>query len=136
MNATERASATASLLARIVLIALTAMLGACATVDDGPFAWSKGWRQGEVLEIAKPAQMERPRFFRCIRDADPRETDAAFLVVKYLQRGRAQRTAVRAPIGESFRPGDLVYVNLGDCSLSPVHRQMSPRPTASAPKAG
>ena len=136
MNTPVRAASTLPVYARVALIALTAMLGACATADDGPYAWSKGWRKGEVLQVARPAELERPRFFKCVRDASPREAEAKFLVVKYLERGRAKRTAARAPAGDEFHPGDLVFVNLGDCNLAPARRQMSPRPAASPPKAG
>lgn len=124
-----------SLPARLAAVGLAALLAGCATTDDGPFTWSKGWRRGEVLEVARPADMKHARFYKCIREAPPQELETAFLVAKYLQRGRAQRTAVRVPAGEVFRPGDLVYVNVGDCSVAPV-RRMSPRPTASAPNPG
>lgn len=136
MNTAERMAAVLSLRARIVLIVLPVILSACATADDGPFSWYEGWRKAEVLEVARPADMQRPRFFKCIRNADPRDSAATFVVVKYLERGRAKRTAVHAPAGDAFRVGDLVFVNIGDCSLPPVRRQTSPRPTASAPKAG
>ena len=110
---------THALLATAVL---GAFLGGCATTDEGPFAWSQGWRKGEVLDVVKPASMARPRFFRCIREADPAQLQSDFLVVKYLQMGRARQTAVPAPADGHLRQGDLVYVNLEDCHLPVVAR--------------
>lgn len=97
-------------------------LGGCATSDEGPFAWSEGWRKGEVVEVVKPADMERPRFYKCAREADAQEFKSDFVVVKYLERGRAKRTAVPAPPGQRMQQGDYVYVNLGDCRLPAVAR--------------
>lgn len=104
------------------------VLAGCATVDDGPFPWSKGWRKGVVLEVARPADMASPRFFRCVREAEIRDRQAVFVVVKYLQRGRAQRAAARISAGSIFEVGDQVYVNVGDCA---VPAQKGPRPTGS-----
>lgn len=111
------------------LFASAMVLAGFASAEESRFAWGEGWRKGEVVQVARPTEMTRPRYYTCIRAAQPGELDASYIVVKYLERGRSRRTAVKAPPGEAFRPGDPVYVKLGDCSLPPLRRETRPRPT-------
>lgn len=47
--------------------------GCAATVYEGKYDWSDGWRSAEVVEIASASEMERPRFYDCVRRASPEQ---------------------------------------------------------------
>lgn len=105
------------------------LLPACATVYEGKCAWSDGWRAAEVVQVATPAEMERPHFYECVRKAAaPSTVTSRFVVVKYRQAPRTQWRAVPLQAGQSFAPGDLVYVRASDCETPLVAWLRRPMP--------
>ena len=99
------------------IVSLFALSGCASVADDGKYAWSEGWRKAEVVAVQSAAEMERPRYYNCVREASPEQlATTRFAVVKYRQMSRTQRRAV--PLGGDDRVavGDSVYVKLGDCS--------------------
>lgn len=110
------------------LAAACLLLPACATVYEGKYAWSDGWRAAEVVQVTTAAQMERPHFHECVRKAAPGTAGAStFVVVEYRRMARKQSRAVPLQAGQSFAPGDLVYVDADDCSTPLVSRKGEPR---------
>jgi hypothetical protein len=102
------------------LVAATLLSGCASTVYEGKYDWAKGWRAAEVVEVTTAAEMERPRFYECVRKAAPQQAESGkFVVVKYRQMSRTQRRAIPLQPGQTFAPGDLVYVKAGDC-VTPV----------------
>lgn len=102
-------------------------LSGCASVgsDNGKYAWSEGWREAQVIAVQTAAEMDRPRFYNCVREATPEQlTTTRFAIVKYRQMARSQRRAVPLRADERVAVGDAVYVKLGDCTT----------PLASAPR--
>ena len=109
----------------LALCAAGALLTGCATVYEGKYAWSEGWRAAEVVEVTTAAQMERPRFYECVRNATPQQAASdEFAVVKYRQVHGSKLRAVALQPGQSFAPGDFVYVMAGNCSTPLVRRQI------------
>ena len=108
----------------LALCASAAFLTGCATVYEGKYEWSEGWRAAEVVEVTTVAEMERPRFYECVRKATPGQAASGkFVLVKYRQMSRSQRRAIPLQPGQSFAPGDPVYVKVGDCATPLVSRQ-------------
>lgn len=90
--------------------------GCASAVYEGRYAWEDGWRKGEILQATSVADLERPTFYECIRAAGGRRASGQFATVKYLQMGKARYTAVPISADQVVRPGEKVYVKLGDCS--------------------
>jgi hypothetical protein len=109
------------------LAAACLLLPACATVYEGKYAWSDGWRAAEVVQVTTPAQMQRPHFHECVRKAAPGTAGTSkFAVVEYRQMSRTKRRAVPLQAGQSFVPGDPVYVQADDCETPLVPRKEEP----------
>lgn len=107
--------------------AVSLVLSGCASVasDSGNYPWSEGWREAQVFAVQTAAEMDRPRFYTCVREASPEQlATTRFAVVKYRQMSRSQRRAVPLRADERVAVGDAVYVKLGDCNT----------PLASAPR--
>ena len=105
------------------------LTGCASTVYEGKYDWSQGWRKAEVVAVQTAAEMERPRFFTCVRQASAEQlATTRFAVVKYRQMSRTQRQAVSLQPGESTAVGESVYIKAGDCRTPLVHRDSASRP--------
>jgi hypothetical protein len=99
-----------------VLVGAILLSGCAATVYDGKYDWSEGWRSAEVVEVAAASEMERPRFYDCVRRATPEKlATTKFAVVKYRSMSRTQRRAVPLAQGQTLRAGDPVLVQVETC---------------------
>lgn len=59
------------------------LTGCASTVYEGKYDWSEGWRKAEVVAVKTAAEMERPRFYTCVRTATPEQlASTRFAVVK------------------------------------------------------
>lgn len=104
-------------------VAVLALAGCASTPYEGKYAWSEGWRKGEVIAVQMAAQMERPRFYTCVRNASAEQlASTKFAVVKYRQMSRTQRRAVPLRLGATIASGQAVYVKVDDCGTPLVHR--------------
>lgn len=91
--------------------ALLALVGCASTPYEGKYEWSEGWREAEVIAVQTAADMERPRFYTCVRNATPEQlATTKFAVVKYRQMSRTQRRAVPLQAGEAVAVGESVYI--------------------------
>ena len=104
-------------------------LGGCASVVyEGKYPWSDGWRSAEVVAVQTAAEMERPRFHKCVRNASLEQlATTRFAVVKYRHMSRTQRRAVPLGAADKVAPGDPVYFKEGDCNKPLVHRTAATR---------
>ena len=99
------------------------LTGCAATVYEGKYDWNEGWRKAEVVAVQTAAEMERPRFFTCVRQASPEQlATTRFAVVKYREMSRTQRRAIPLQPGDSAAIGESVYIKVGDCQAALVHR--------------
>lgn len=109
-------------------LALFALGGCASAVYEGKYPWSDGWRSAQVVAVQTAAEMERPRFHKCVRNATPEQlATTRFAVVKYRHMSRTQRRAVPLGAADKVAPGDPVYLKEGDCSTPLVHRTAGTR---------
>ena len=121
MRGIVKASAQVRLLAGGA--ALVALAGCASPPYQGKYAWSEGWRKAEVVAVQTVADMERPRFYTCVRSMSAEQlATTKFALVKYQEMSRTQRHAVPLSIGDALAPGDGVYIQANDCH-TPVVRQ-------------
>lgn len=57
-------------------IATVAFTG-CALVYEGKYDWYEGWREAEVLKVGNAAEMGKPQFSDCRKDATPEQLPKA-----------------------------------------------------------
>lgn len=105
-------------------------LASCASAPyEGKYDWSEGWRKAEVVAVQAAADMERPRFYTCVRNAAPEQlATMKFAVVKFRQMSRTQRRAVPLKPGETVAAGETVYIKANDCSAPLMHREGQSQP--------
>jgi hypothetical protein len=110
-------------------LCILALAGCASSPYEGKYAWSEGWRKAEVVSVQTAAEMERPRFYSCVRTASPGQlATARFAVVKYREIPRTQQYAVLLQPDVKVAVGDAVYVKAGDCKTPLVQRASAERP--------
>lgn len=98
-------------------------LAGCASMDEGSYKFSDGWRHATVAEILRGADVTRPRFWTCLRDVPELERSGrTYVVATYRGPHHRQSHLVSAPIGEVLRPGDKVHLNVSACENAIVKR--------------
>lgn len=103
------------------VMGLVALAGCASPRYEDKYAWSEGWRKAEVVSVQTAAELERPRFYTCVRNAGAEQSaTTSFAVVKYRQFSRTQRWAVPVEPGHALAAGQAVYVKVDDCSTQPV----------------
>jgi hypothetical protein len=113
--------------AGVVAAVLAALaLGGCATtVYEGKYDWGEGWRKAKVVQVQTAAEMARPAFYTCVRNASAEQrARERFAVVEYRRTSRTLRHAALVRPGDQVGVGDTVYVDVDDCA----------RPVAAATK--
>lgn len=107
-----------------VLGSTIVVLAGCATVYEDTYHWQEGWRKAEVIDVVLASEMERPRFYECVREAQPHQLASTRLaVVRYREMSRTRRRAVPLQPGSTIREGDAVYVRVTDCATQPAPRR-------------
>ena len=110
-------------------LCILSLAGCASTLYEGKYAWSEGWRKGEVVAVRTAAELERPRFYTCVRNASPEERAGAnFAIVKHRAMSRTHRRAVLLQPGREGAAGDAVYVKADDCNAPLVLRASADRP--------
>lgn len=89
-------------------------LAGCATVYEGRYDYGKGWREAEVVKVGTASEMEEPDFLDCRHKVN--SADAQFAQVTYRQMIRDKVHLVALQVPAVVAPGDIVYVNIGNCS--------------------
>ena len=112
------------------LIAVCPVLSAvagCASMDEGPFKFSEGWRDARVEEVIAGSDIKNPRFWKCLRDIPQEERlRRTYVVGSYRGPHHRQKHLVAAPAGEALRPGDKVHLHASACENA-IFKRDEPR---------
>lgn len=108
----------------LLVTATTALISGCATAPhEGQYSFNDGWRKAQVTAIVRGSELERPHFYRCARNLSQDQISAGrFVLLSYLQMGKAKRTLVPAQGNDGHVPGARVLVNLARCDAPLVAR--------------
>lgn len=110
------------------MLAVMALTG-CATVYEGKYSWSDGWRKAEVLKVGTAGEVGRRNYSGCAgKVSDAASSADSFAVLSYSEMGRKRHRVVALRPGDRARAGDRVYVNLASCDAP-----LPPRVVAGAP---
>lgn len=123
------ASSPSSSIGRVLAAGLLAIaVTGCASVYEGKYDWKEGWREGTVVQIGTASELGKPQFSDC-REKLPAQQVASgqFASVSYSHMTRKRRRVTPLQAGESFRPGEEVYVNVSSCTAPLVHQAAGPR---------
>lgn len=103
-----------------MVAALAATGGAFASEEK--YDWQHGWREATVDKV-EDAEL-RGRYFSDCRDKTQtgRVASGRFVVLTYEHMGRTRHRVVPLRKGETYRLGDLVYVNVKSCKAPLVAR--------------
>jgi hypothetical protein len=109
----------------VISMAALALLTGCASVYEGKYDWSKGWRIGVVTRVVPIDQLKPNEVPECQASpmtVEKMKQNPTWVKVGY-RMGR-MRFAVFAPVTteNQFKVGDSVYVNSQSCE-----REVLPR---------
>lgn len=92
-------------------------LGACATLDEGPYKYADDWHPGQVSEIGQAADLKRWASRDCRKELDSEQLRSRdFVNVAYRHNGMLRYRIVPIPEKTSFQAEERVYVNLTKCT--------------------
>lgn len=93
-------------------------IAGCAGPYDEEARYVAGWRLAEVVEVGTTATITRAVSRDC-RAELPAVPDGAYAVLRYRTGNRFHRVESTSLVSNSagVRAGDLVYINIADCSV-------------------
>lgn len=95
-----------------LVITATALLAACATVDEENFTFTEGWRHGTIEQIGQPPNIARPVYGLDCRPDAPEQT----FVAVHFRHGRSTHVRwVPLPSDSALKKGDRVWVRVNRC---------------------
>lgn len=98
------------------------LLQGCTTLYEGKYDYRDGWRKARVVQVAPASQIQRPDFFRCIRNATPEQRERQlFAVVTFRGYEKSVKRAVQVAPSVHLEVGDTVYVNPSSCDRPVIH---------------
>lgn len=104
------------------LLVASAVTG-CASMEEGPYRFSDGWRHAKVVEVVPGADVKRPRFWECLRGVSEQDRlRRTYVIANYRGVNRHQDHLVPLPDGEVLRPGEKVHLNVSTCENAVVKR--------------
>ena len=99
-----------------VLIAALIATG-CAFAPQGKYDWHQGWREAKVVKTQDAAALGGRYFSDCRPRAKSEQVASGqFVVLSYEHMGRMRHRVVPLHEGETYRPGDRVYMNVKSCT--------------------
>lgn len=106
---------------KAIALAIMALgLSGCAAFGEKgsrtPF--SDGWRRGEVLELGTAQELRRTSYRDCRNEGTPPSPETRYAYVQYLWNSQPQWIVAPMAVGADFKPGDFVYVKVGDCTAT------------------
>ena len=109
---------------KIVSVVLLLAATGCTTLYEGKYDFSEGWREAQVIRVAKASQIETPQFSDC-RQKFPLQQDAntQFVLLSYKHLGRSRNRVVQSPQDLDLQTDEFVYMNVKTCAGSIVKRQ-------------
>lgn len=103
-----------------VALTVAGALSACAFNDPAEQRFREGWRNGEVVEVVRAAELSRPGFYTCTRTMSEEQLRTRNVaVVKYRRMGKAATHAVVLDEPHQVAVGARVYINIGACTMPP-----------------
>lgn len=115
--------ATTRMFGQGTALAAILLLGGCATVYEGGYARSDGWRRGGVVAVQPGAGLERPDYWACTRDLTREQRSSREYVVVWFAEGRYKGYyAAEVPSGTQFAQHAPVFVNVFRCQDAVVAR--------------
>lgn len=94
-----------------------AALAGCATVYEGKYSFSDGWRKARVEEIGAASGLTKSSLSDCRNSATPEQkATAVYALLSYADFGRHRTRIVTLPPELRFEKGDPVYVKLRSCA--------------------
>lgn len=105
------------------LAAALVLLAGCATVYEGGYQRSEGWRRGGVVETVDGGALERPTYWTCTRGLSREQREAkSFVLVWYVEGKYKNYYVASAAPAHSFVAGQAVFVNVRRCDDALVAR--------------
>lgn len=102
--------------------AVVVLLQGCTTLYEGKYDYRDGWRKALVVQVAPGSQIQRPDFFRCIRNATPEQRERQmFAVVSFMGYEKSVKRAVQVAPSAHLEVGQTVYVNPSSCDGPVIH---------------
>jgi len=94
-----------------------AMLAGCATVYEGKYPFSEGWRKARVEEIGAASALTQSSLNDCRSSATAEQlATRTYALLSYVDFNHRRTRVVALPPGASFKTGALVYVKLRSCA--------------------
>lgn len=98
-------------------------LAGCATVYEGKYEFSEGWRAATVVSVVTGAEIKDPGFWTCLRHVPEAERlSRTYVLLDYRNGSRHRKHMVPAPAGIQVVPGEKLYLNLSTCEQSLAKR--------------
>jgi len=109
------------LLGAVFVVALG--VNGCAVASVEKYDWHQGWREATVVKSDDAAALGGRYFSDCHNRTDAGQVvPGRFVVLSYEHMGRMRHRVVPLRQCETYRPGDLVYVNVNSCDTPLVKR--------------
>ena len=105
---------------------IVVLLQGCTTLYEGKYDYRDGWRKARVVQVAPASQIQRPDFFRCIRNAAPEQRERQlFAIVSFRGYEKSVKRAVQVAPSVHLEMGETVYVNPSSCDGPVIHTSAS-----------
>lgn len=110
-----------SVAAWLAAVASATSISGCATVFEGKYKFSDGWRRATVVRAESGTSIKNPRFWECTRRVTEAElVSRDFVLLRFRGVNRAETRMVPAVPGLDLLPGEKVYLNLSTCEQAIV----------------
>jgi hypothetical protein len=94
-----------------------AMLAGCATVYEGKYPFSDGWRKARVEEIGAASALTQSSLNDCRSSATAEQlATRTYALLSYVDFNHRRTRIVALPPGANFKTDSLVYVKLRSCA--------------------
>jgi hypothetical protein len=97
-----------------IILSFLAILAACVTYEDR-YARNDGWRRGHITAVDTYSKLSPVPRDDCVKETSA-TSDSQVAIVSYKSSSRYNKRVVILPPDSSFKPGDMVYINVFDCS--------------------
>lgn len=105
---------------------LALFVAGCTTLYEGKYDYRDGWRSARVVQVGTSTQIQRPDFFKCIRNATPEQRERQlFAVVSFMGYEKSVKRAVQVAASVHLEVGETVYVNPSSCDGPVIHASAS-----------
>lgn len=101
----------------MVVLAATFALGCTLkTEGDDRYEYAEGWRAGKIVEIGRNVTAPKSSSADCRNDGTARSEDTQYARIERYHHTSVYWQVTPLPVGSKLAVGDLVYVNIKDCT--------------------